>query len=296
VFYAGTGNGSTTVPAYITNFPVDAGITSLTRTGTTAKGFTARILGNQMAYTDSIGEYNTENDAAYDSSIGFMKGSWGGANGYTQAFSWAFRRAPGFFDVVCYTGTGVARTVAHNLTVAPELMIVKPRSANGAWSVYSSFLGNTSVVSINTDSAVSTGTTRWDSTSPTSTVFSLGTLAGVNGSGVTFVAYLFATLSGISKVGNYTGTGTTLQINCGFTTGARFVLIKATSTTGNWFVWDTARGIISGNDPYLALNTTSAEVTNTDWVDPLASGFELSNAGGNLVNTNGVSYIFLAVA
>jgi hypothetical protein len=73
-------------------------------------------------------------------------------------------------------------------------------------------------------------------------------------------------------------------------------LIKATSTTGDWYVWDSARGIVSGNDPYLALNSTAAEVTNTDWVDTAATGFELSNAGGNLANSNGVSYIFLAIA
>jgi hypothetical protein len=76
------------------------------------------------------------------------------------------------------------------------------------------------------------------------------------------------------------------------------VLIKASSTTGDWYVWDTARGIVSGNDPYLWLNSpyASAEVTNTDWVDTASTGFELSNAGGNLANSNGVSYIFLAIA
>ena len=126
-----------------------------------------------------------------------------------------------------------------------------------------------------------------------------GVLGGstlVNTSGDTYVAYLFATLPGISKVGSYTGTGATQQINCGFTGGARFVLVKATSTTGNWLVWDAARGIVAGNDPYLALNSTAAEVTTTDWVDTYSAGFELSSAGGNLANTNGVSYIFCAVA
>jgi hypothetical protein len=110
------------------------------------------------------------------------------------------------------------------------------------------------------------------------------------------VAYLFATCPGVSKVGGYTGTGTTQTINCGFTGGARFVLIKATSTTGDWYVWDSARGIVAGNDPYLLLNSTAAEVTTTDWVDTAATGFELSNAGGNLANSSGVSYIFLAIA
>jgi len=73
-------------------------------------------------------------------------------------------------------------------------------------------------------------------------------------------------------------------------------LIKRTDSTGDWYVWDTARGIVAGNDPYLLLNSTAAEVTTTDWVDTASAGFELSNAGGNNVNINTASYIFLAIA
>ena len=101
---------------------------------------------------------------------------------------------------------------------------------------------------------------------------------------------------GVSKVGSYTGTGATLTVNCGFTTGARFVLIKRTDDTGDWYVWDSARGIVAGNDPYLVLNSGAAEVTTTDWVDTAASGFELSNAVGNLANVIGGTYLFLAIA
>jgi hypothetical protein len=118
----------------------------------------------------------------------------------------------------------------------------------------------------------------------------------INGSGATYVAYLFASCPGVSRVGTYTGTGATQVVNCGFAAGARFVLIKRTDSPSNWFVWDSARGIFAGNDPYLTLNTSAAEVTNTDWVDTAASGFELSNAAGSLVNTSGGTYIFLAVA
>lgn len=127
-------------------------------------------------------------------------------------------------------------------------------------------------------------------------MFTVGNNSDTNTDTYTYVAYLFATCAGVSKVGSFTGTGATQVINCGFTGGARFVLIKATSTTGDWYVWDSARGIVAGNDPYLTLNTTAAEVTTTDWVDTAATGFELSNAGGNLANSNGVSYIFLAIA
>jgi hypothetical protein len=111
-----------------------------------------------------------------------------------------------------------------------------------------------------------------------------------------YVAYLFATCAGVSKVGSYTGTATTLQIDCGFTSGARFVLIKRTDSTGDWYVWDTARGIVSGNDPYLLLNSTAAEVTNTDYIDTYSAGFEISSTAPAAINASGGTYIFLAIA
>ena len=198
--------------------------------------------------------------------------------------------------MVCYRGTDANTTQTHNLGIAPELIIVKCRSVSGAWQVYSSALANTEYLLLNTTAAKTTGATRWNSTTPTSTVFSLGTALEVNALSETYVAYLFATVAGVSKVGSYTGTGATLTVNCGFTTGARFVLIKRTDSTGYWYVWDSARGIVAGNDPYLVLNSTAAEVTTTDWVDTAASGFELSNSVGNLVNVAGGTYIFLSVS
>jgi hypothetical protein len=220
-------------------------------------------------------------------------------SGYNYVM-WQMRRAPGFFDQVCYTGTGSARTVAHNLAAVPELIIVKQRSPNATnWAVGAA-LGTSNWsrwLKLNLTDGQTAGGAPWDDTAPTASVFSLsGIAAEVNSSGSTYVAYLFASAPGVSKVGSYTGTGATQVINCGFTGGARFVLIKATSTTGDWYVWDSARGIVPLNDPYLRLNVEDAEVTNTDWVDTAATGFELSNAGGNLVNTNGVTYIFLAIA
>ena len=127
-------------------------------------------------------------------------------------------------------------------------------------------------------------------------MFSLSSLSGVNASGDTFVAYLFASAPGVSKVGSYTGTGTTNQINCGFTGGARFVMIKRTDSTGDWYVWDSARGIVSGNDPYLLMNSSAAEVTNTDYIDPYSAGFEISSTASSEINGSGSTYFYLAIA
>ena len=109
------------------------------------------------------------------------------------------------------------------------------------------------------------------------------------------VAYLFATLDGISKVGSYNGNATDNHvIDCGFSSGARFVLIKKSSNPGEWFVVDTVRGIVSGADPFLELNQNRAEITNDDIVDPNSSGFALSSRAD--CNANGQTYIFYAIA
>ena len=115
-------------------------------------------------------------------------------------------------------------------------------------------------------------------------------------SGNDYVAYLFASLPGVSKVGSYTGNGTSQTINCGFTTGARFILVKRTDSTGDWYIWDSARGIVSSNDPRLSLNTTTAEATTDDSVDPDASGFIVNQNTATNINVSGGQYIFLAIA
>ena len=210
---------------------------------------------------------------------------------------WCMRRAPGFFDEVCYTGTSAARTVSHNLTVVPELMIVKDRSATNNWVVYSATTGNTSALILNSTAAVGAPDIGdWNNTTPTASVFSLGGNGRVNASTRNYVAYLFASVAGVSKVGSYTGTGTTQVINCGFTAGSRFVMIKRTDSTGDWYVWDSARGIVAGNDPYLLMNSSAAEVTSTDYVDPANSGFEISSTAPAAINANGGTFIFLAIA
>jgi len=230
-------------------------------------------------------------------------GTYGGAVNYFLANSyvnWFFKRAPGFFDEVCYTGTGNvgadATRITHNLGVAPELIIVKGRTNAVGWPVYSQTTGVNSYLLVNTTDATASLTGIWATTAPTTTTFGVSNGGGSfnNGGGVTYVAYLFATCPGVSKVGSYSGTGATQTINCGFTGGARFVLIKRTDSTGDWYVWDTARGMVAGTDPSLLLNTTAAEV-NANSVYTTGVGFQIvSTAAG--INASGGSYIFLAVA
>jgi len=210
--------------------------------------------------------------------------------------SYQFKRAPEFMDVVAYTGTGSAHTEAHGLTVAPELIIIKNRDAADAWAVYNSTVDETDYLVLNTTAAVVDDATFWNDTAPTSSVFTVGTNVAVNTSGEDFIAYLFATLAGVSKVGSYTADATLTTIDCGFAAGARFILIKRTDSTGDWYVYDSTRGIVAGNDPYLLVNSSAAEVTSTDYIDPDNSGFQLTAAGSSTINVNTGEYIFLAIA
>lgn len=205
------------------------------------------------------------------------------------------KEARGYFDKVAYTGTGSAHTEAHNLGVVPELMIVKRLSGGtGNWAVY--YGDPTDYILLNSTAATVDDDTYWNDTAPTASVFSLKTNTDVNASSSNYTAYLFVTLAGVSKIGTYTGTGTTKQVDCGFAAGARFVLIKRVDSTGDWYFWDTTRGIVSGNDPYLLMNSTAAEATATDYIDPYSAGFELSSTAPAALNALGGTFLFLAIA
>lgn len=227
---------------------------------------------------------------------GFLVGT---GYGSSNIIAYDFRRAPGFMDVVCYTGTGVARTLNHNLGVVPELLIIKPRSSTGSWIVGTTFGATTFTEAVlnSSDAGFFISYDNLINAAPTSTTFSVGSSSGTNGSGTTYVAYLFASAPGVSKVGSYTGNGSSQTIDCGFAAGARFIMIKRTDSNGNWCVWDTARGIVSGDDPVLSLNNTLAESNTTDDVDAASTGFIVNSVSpGREINLNGSTYIYLAIA
>ena len=285
VFAAGNGDGA--APAFNSGFPVDMAFYASDSGGN--KEFACRLTQGRGLYSNGPDDEFTRASNMFDYMAGWSNSTFG-----ATVDSWNFRRAPGFFDVVCDTGTGSAHTVAHNLAAVPELMIRKKRSAADNWIVYAG--DATDYLILNDTAATADLDTMWNDTAPTASVFTVGTNDDVNQSTGTFVTYLFATLPGISKVGSYTGTGTTQTIDCGFTAGARFILIKRTDSTGDWYVWDTARGIIAGNDPYLLLNSTAAEVTSTDYIDTVATGFEISSTAPAAINASGGTFIYLAIA
>ena len=243
-----------------------------------------------MRIDSTSAETSSNSNFAFDINQGWGQ-NWG-----STYMSWMFKRAKGFFDVVAYTGDGVAgRTVNHSLGVAPEMIWVKRRNSAGYyWAVY--YGVNTSLLQLNENAAPITAQYHWNSTNPTDEVFYLGSQGQVNRSPETYIAYRFATLAGISKVGSFTGNGTNQNIACGVSGGARFVLIKRTDATGDWYIWDTTRGIVTGNDPHLSLNTTAAEVTSDDSIDPESAGFTVNQVAATNINVSSAEYIFLAIA
>jgi hypothetical protein len=259
------------------------------------RGALAALYTGSTASEDSAPNTLTGFDVQNGYRLGSDSGGYGINFSSATFVNYNFRRAPSFFDEVCYTGNGGYVSRNHNLAVVPEMMIVKARSTTSNWSVYHSALGFENYVRLNT-TAASAGTGDFWYQTPTTTQFSTGGYADIDDTGVTYVAYLFATCAGVSKVFSYIGNGTSKTIDCGFTGGARFVLIKRTDSTGDWYVWDTARGIVSGNDPHLSLNSTAAEVTSDDTIDTDSTGFVVNQLSATNVNVSSATYIGLAIA
>jgi hypothetical protein len=287
-------SSSTLTTSFVTDMFMQNAATS---SASTNSRVCTRLLGaNKKLLTSSTASEAADNgDSQYGGGDQFVIAGAGGGIVY------AFKRAKGFFDVVAYTGNGTAgHTVNHSLGVVPEMIWVKNRNSTYSGRVYSKTLGKDRYLALFSASGsagisvLDTGT--WNSTSPTDLVFSAGSWSQTNRSAYTYIAYLFATLDGVSKVGSYTGNGTNQNIACGFSAGARFVLIKRTDATGDWYIWDTTRGIVTGNDPHLSLNTTSAQVTSDDSIDPQSAGFTVNQVSATNINVTSATYIFMAIA
>jgi hypothetical protein len=293
VFNIDTRSSQGFLPSWQSGFVTDLALNKASNSsGGTLKSFSYTRLrtGNQDEVTNTAPE-TTVTERSFDYMTGFGDQTSSEPNDY----SWMWKRASGYLDIVGYTGTGSLRTINHNLGVVPEMMWFKIKDGYGSWAVYHKALGATHRILLNTSATSVANPYLLNNTSPTDSVFTLGGAfnSNANTNGKIYLAYLFATLAGISKVGSYTGNGSSQTINCGFSAGARFILIKRTDSTSDWYFWDTARGITTGNDPYLRLNVQAEQVTNTDWVDPDNSGFIVNST---TINASGGNYIFYAIA
>jgi len=201
------------------------------------------------------------------------------------------------FAVVTYTGTGANATVGHGLGAVPSMIIFKSRTqASVDGPVYHISTGNDGGCNLNETAAKTTSSTRFNNTTPTSTVFSVGSAAQTNGSTQSMLAYVFAAIAGYSAFGSYTGNASTDGpfVFLGFR--PRFVMIKRSdSGTNNWETRDTARDTYNTVDDRLFPNTSGAEDANNEGVDFLSNGFKIRNAGSGS-NASGATYIYMAFA
>ena len=200
------------------------------------------------------------------------------------------------FSVVTYTGTGANATVGHGLGAAPRFIIIKGRSGTTGWPVYSESVGNTRFGYLNTNDFFDVNSTAWNNTSPTSSVFTIGTGILMNTSAATYVAYCFSEVSGYSRFGSYTGNGSTDGpfVFCGFRPA--YLLVKCSSTgSTDWTVYDATRSPYNVVGDVLVPNLSSAEFTGITGPDIVSNGFKLRDANSSR-NSSGQTYIFAAFA
>ena len=304
--FALAGNTYTTSdPAFVSGFPVDMGLSDGPSMGWD-KDIATRLTGTKRQETNKDSAEGNQTAYKWD----YMNGYMSGTNGST--YGWQWRRQPGFFDVVTHTCDGNQGTLyPHGLGVVPDMVWRKERNATGDWRVWVRAMPNTSDganggTKLNTDLPYYPSDTQWASkVPPTDTHLSNGVFRTA---GREIVSYLFASVPGICDIGTYTGNGVgpwsspgdSLKVDCGFTNGARFVLVKRTDAQANWIFFDTLRG----SQSTLSLNTNNAEVlaqygTDAPW--PLyPQGFAVVdyNFDTELHNPNisGAEYIYMAIA
>jgi hypothetical protein len=261
-----------------------------------------RAAGLSSNVTDAESTSSAGNDLASFDANGFTVGpvqNWGSTNTSSAsivAWCWDESATPGF-DIVTYTGTGSNRTVSHSLGVAPSMMIVKNRDTSGtSWAVYTATTGATNYLRLNSTIASTSGSTFWNNTAPTSSVFSVGTDSDVNANGQNHVAYLWSEVAGFSKFGSYTGNGSTDGpfLHCGFRPA--FVIFKSSSSGYDWFMFDNRRDPENVVDLALFPNSSSAESGGSTYMfDFTSNGIKIRNSQLNL-NGSGNTYIFCAWA
>ena len=289
---------------FLSGFPVDFAF-ARTVSGSGPIYATTRLTGKEHMNFQTTAQGANNAGILFDFSDGWAE------YGFGTMHSWMWKRAKGFMDVVTWLGDGTSNGTnrpSHSLGVVPQMIISKARNNVDNWIVlHTEAVEGATSIQLNSATGGSTGNVKYyhgDHTNyipPTDSQFAVCTGGALNALNKNYVSYLFATLAGISKVGSYTGNGSNNHvINCGFTNGARFVLIKKSSGSGQWYLFDSVRGITVGStDPFIMLNLANAQQTEAaglgpDAIQPNSSGFQLTS--GSDLNGNSAYYIFYAIA
>ena len=297
VAYTGTGASNS-----ISSFGFSPDLVWIKNRGTTTSHAlydTTRGTGAQLSSNLTDAEVTSSTGLTAFGSNGFTIGTSTLVNtSGTQYVAWAWDEAPiAGMDIVSYTGTGAIRTVAHNLGVAPKMIIAKlTNSAGFQWPVYhSSLTSASSYIWLNSTNAQATDAAYWG-TAPTSSVFSVGTNANVNNNTSPYIAYLFAEVEGFSKIGSYVGNGSADGpfIYCGFR--PKLIIGKRTDAVENWIIYDTSRDSFNVASAQLQPNTSIAETTANSLIDFNSNGFKFRSTNSFNGNSSGGTHIFAAFA
>ena len=287
-------------PAYYAGFAPDMVIEKDTSTGI-AWTTSARFMAGRKLQLQESGSIGTWGSAKFESSFGFYDST----ASLTQYRAWMWQNRPKYFRCYGYVGNGASsRTFTHDLGAVPKMIWVKAYNAderNGdGWQIYHFGADDTAPEnyymttddngSRNSDNAI------WDQTQPTDTEWYTGTNhAVINETDGRYFVALFAELAGVTKIGSYTMQSGGTDVDCGFSNGPRFVMIKSRSGARDWMWFDSARGIVAGNDPYLRIGENSGNVTSQDVIDPISSGFHIPQSGNGNVANVGETYMFYAI-
>jgi len=295
VFAMDTGNNSSTIPAYDSGFIVDMAV-HREPASTSNWLLSNRMTGYHYLVPNLTNAESDVADFVFDSNTGWAKN-------YASSYqSWMWKRHAGF-DVVAYgPGNEVeGRSIPHSLNKIPEMIWIKNKDSTDHWIAYHKGLnGGTNpeqhYLWLETTNSEDSTQVYWNNIAPTSTHFTVGNGNAVNQNNKNYIAMLFASVDGISKVGYYTGTGNSgLTITTGFQ--PRFLMFKSTTRAStDWVVFDTTRGLSSGNDPVLKLNSNGAQVTGYDLVDVTSTGFVFGSVASYDFNSANEKYIYYAHA
>ena len=297
VFAMDTGSNSATIPTFDSGFPVDFAFQKLY--ASSEDWYTsARLMQGKYFFTNTNDAQSSSGNMVFDSNAGWALDS---SSTYQ---SWMWKRHAGF-DVVAYTGNGTSgHSINHSLgTKSPEMIWIKRRDTSGNagdWMVgHKGLNGGSSpwneYLVLNKDQGEMSDNNPFNNVAPTTTAFQLSDWDRVNANNSTYIAMLFSSVDGISKVGSYTGNGSARSISLNFS--PRFIIIKNASGGGNWFVYDTLRGWpTSGNAPYLLIDTTASQTTGTNYINATSTGFSLPGSALNSSSGGGATYIYYAHA
>ena len=299
--YASAVVGDSTAPCFEHDFEVDMGIVKVINSSGDwrlgyRKSYKFKAVMNDTSAPSSEPDFSFAGGYSTNETV-FSKGYFNTSLG-TSYVSYGFRRGPGF-DVQIYAGDGSnGQAKPHSLGAVPEIIAYRRWSSYEDWTIYSSRANNGTnsiqdAIQFNTNGGEFGFDTSGNGTPPTATHFYAGYHDRVGGSNHTYVALLFASVDGISKIGQYTGNSANNTLTLGF--APKFIWIKRTDTSANWIIMSEAQGWSSGADTVGEFNNANQMSTNKEPGNPTANGFTVTGSDSDW-NTSGGTYLYYAHA